>query len=83
VAGVVGAGVGAGVVAAVGRKKTVVLPAATTTVPRSSPSGGAIAHPADIHAILARVEPAVVTISTSTGAGTGMIISPTGRPSPS
>jgi putative serine protease PepD len=77
-AALIGASIGAGVVAAVGRKRTVVLPAPTTVPPRASPSGGAIAHPADIHAILARVEPAVVTITTSTGAGTGMIISPNG-----
>ena len=77
-AALIGGGVGAGVVAAVGRKKTIVLRAAPTVPLSTSPTGGAIAHPADIHTILAKVEPAVVTITTSTGAGTGMIISPNG-----
>jgi S1-C subfamily serine protease len=73
-AALIGALVGGGVGAAVARN------AKRTTVVRQviSPSAP-IAKPADIHVILAKVQPAVVSIHTNIGAGTGMILTSDGE----
>jgi S1-C subfamily serine protease len=74
ISALVGGGVGA-VVAHSSKKTTVIRQTFTSSTP--------IAKPADIHQILAKVQPAVVSIHTTTpngsGAGTGMILTPDGE----
>jgi S1-C subfamily serine protease len=77
-AALIGALVGGGVGAAVahsGKRTTVVRQVIAPSAP--------IAKPADIHVLLARVQPAVVSIHTTTpagaAAGTGMILTPDGE----
>ena len=85
-AALVGGLVGGGLVAALDEDDP--APSTTRVI---GPSGGAIARPGDIHAIIGKVEPGVVAIRTEAfdprdlfqrfpqqGAGTGMIISPDG-----
>ena len=70
---VVGAGVGVGVTKASGSS------GATTTVREVVLPGNQVAQLTDIPAILAKVEPGVVTVTTNLGAGTGMVITPSGE----
>ena len=84
VAAVVGALVGGGVALAVRPTKTRTV-TQTSLAPSRTPTGGS-GTPApplvtgnQIRDLLDRVEPAVVTISTGNGAGTGMIISSDGE----
>jgi putative serine protease PepD len=87
VAALVGGLAGAGLVAVLRRDTTT-----TTVVDRGGNNTSVIAHPQDIHGILAKVEPGVVAIRTEAfdprdlfqrfpqrGAGTGMIISADGE----
>jgi serine protease Do len=80
-AALVGGGVGAAVARNTSSKAT---PSASTPVTRQiqpAPAGGGpstVAKPGTIRAILAKVEPAVVSIRTADGAGTGMILSADG-----
>ena len=89
VGAVVGAAVSGGIVT--GLQDDDPAPAATTTAAPSGRPSDRITNPGDIRAILARIEPAVVSISTSgfaqddltslsprAGAGTGVILTPDG-----
>jgi serine protease Do len=90
VAAVVGAAVGGGVAATTRGTRTVERIVAPPTAPVATlppPIGSSVGSAFDIQAVLARVEPAVVTIHTyqdttltnPIGAGTGMVISPDGE----
>src|SRR5437762_3158962 len=81
VAALIGASVSGGVIAATrGNRTTVVRP---TTVPASTSASSSSAPPvasgSQVRDVLAKVEPAVVTVTTNSGAGSGMIISPDGE----
>jgi S1-C subfamily serine protease len=77
ISALVGALVGAGVAAAVGdRDRTVQTPATRQIV---QPNGAVITKPTTVRQILAKVQPGVVSIRTSLGAGTGMILSGDGQ----
>jgi len=85
VAFLVGGASGGLVAGLVDGRSSAETPAATA----SAPGSGTIAEPQDIQAILAKVEPAVVTIRTqlasqgrffvASGAGTGVVLSPDGE----
>ena len=83
VAALVGAGVGGGV--AVGTRghntTTITRPSSVTTAAAAGNGKPApeVNSGSDVRAVLAKVEPAVVTITTNSGAGTGMIITADGE----
>src|SRR3954467_8381544 len=80
VAALVGAGVSGGLIAATrGNSTTVVRPATVPAGTSASSSAPPVASGSQVRDVLAKVEPAVVTITTSTGAGSGMIISADGE----
>src|SRR5947207_10328078 len=85
VAALIGASVSGGIVGATRGAKTKLVngatPVAASTSASSSNSSSAppVAGGSQVRDVLAKVEPAVVTITTNSGAGTGMIISADGE----
>src|SRR5438874_4185990 len=81
VAALIGASVSGGVIAATRGNRTTVVrpPPGPASTSASSSSAPPVASGSQVRDVLAKVEPAVVTVMTNSGAGSGMIISPDGE----